>query len=328
MRHEHSFAQYIKILGKGKKSARSLTREEARAAFAMILRSEAEPIQIGAFLMLLRVNEESADELTGFLEACREYLAAPTDIEVDLDWSSCAGKRKHLPWFILSALLLAENGIRVFMHGNDGHSSERIYTEHSFQTLGLPIAKNWQQVSTALDTHSLCFFPLRTWFPELQHLIDLRKTLGLRSTAHTMARLINPLNALCSVQGIFHPPYAESCAQANFLLAQPNALTIKGDSGEFEYRPEADCKLFLVHNGERLQESWSRFFADKQEPEEFFDPVRLRHIWRGTDSDSYGEAAVIGTTALALRSMNREPDHASAWTLATQLWQNRNRDRL
>ena len=59
---EHHFAQFIQILGKGKKGARSLTREEAQQAFGMILRGEAEPMQIGAFLMLLRVKEEDAEE--------------------------------------------------------------------------------------------------------------------------------------------------------------------------------------------------------------------------------------------------------------------------
>lgn len=328
MKTEHPFAQYIQILGKGKKGARSLTRKEANTAFGMILRGEAEPMQIGAFLMLLRVKEENAEELAGFITAARSHIAAPTDIVVDLDWSSCAGKRKHLPWCILSALLLAENGIRIFMHGTDGHKANRIYTEQCFHALGLPVAKSWQEATTALDTNNLCFFPLRYWCDALQQLADLRDILGLRSTVHTITRLTNPLGALCSVQGIFHPPYAENCAQANYLLGQPNALTIKGDSGEFEYRPEADCKVFLLHNGEREQETWPRFFSEKQESEEILDPVRLRHVWRGTDSDTYGEAAVIGTAALALRAMNREPDHASAWALATQLWQARPRDRL
>lgn len=328
MNREHPFAQYIQILGKGKKGARSLTREEAEAAFGMILRGEAKPIQIGAFLMLLRVKEENTEELAGFIAAARTHIAAPRDIAVDLDWSSCAGKRKHLPWFILSALLLAENGIRIFMHGTDGHKTNRIYTEHCFHALGLPVAKNWQGVSSAIDANNLCFFPLRAWGEPLQQLADLRDVLGLRSTVHTVTRMTNPLNALCSVQGIFHPPYAENCAQANYLLEQTNALTIKGDSGEFEYRPEADCKLFLVHNGERSQETWPRFFAEKQEPETIMDAARLRHVWRGTDTDTYGEAAIIGTAALALRAMNREPNHTAAWALAEQLWQHRTRDRL
>ncbi|MBK8675750.1 MAG: glycosyl transferase family protein [Cellvibrionales bacterium] len=267
------------------KGARSLTRKEAQAAFGMILRGEAEPMQIGAFLMLLRVKEENAEELAGFIAAARTHIAAPRDIAVDLDWSSCAGKRKHLPWFILSALLLAENGIRIFMHGTDGHKTNRIYTEHCFHALGLPVAKNWQDVSSAIDANNLCFFPLRAWGEPLQQLADLRDVLGLRSTVHTVTRMTNPLNALCSVQGIFHPPYAENCAQANYLLEQTNALTIKGDSGEFEYRPEADCKLFLLNDGQRDARTVAAFLRRQTRARNHhgccaFAPHLARHRYR------------------------------------------------
>ena len=34
---EHPFAQFVRILGKGKRGARNLTREEAREAMGMLL---------------------------------------------------------------------------------------------------------------------------------------------------------------------------------------------------------------------------------------------------------------------------------------------------
>lgn len=325
---EHPFAQYIRALGKGKKGSRSLTREEARTAFSMVLENSAEPVQIGAFLMLLRVKEESAEELAGFVEAVRKNINVRTDIPADLDWSSYAGKRKHLPWFILAALLLAENGVRVFMHGTDGHTAGRIYTENCFRQLGLSVAKNWSEVRTALDNNKLCFFHLRHWCKPLQDLIDLRNTFGLRSPVHTLVRLANPLAAPCSLQSIFHPAYAENHQQAAFLLQQHNALVIKGDGGEFERRPEADCKLFLIHNSKKHREDWPRRFDTPQPPEEDLDPERLRDLWRGTINESYAQEAVIGTTALALRAMNRVPDHNIAYAMASEWWHARDRNRL
>lgn len=326
--HEHPFAQYVRALGKGKKGARSLTREEARTAFRMVLRGEAEAIQVGAFLMLLRVKEESAEELAGFVEAVRDIIDTPKNIVVDLDWSSYAGKRKHLPWFILSALLLAENGVRILMHGSDGHTAGRIYTESCFRLLGLPVAENWQQTSAALDEQRLCFFHLRHWCPSLQALIDLRNTFGLRSPVHTLVRLVNPLAAPTSLQSIFHPAYAENHSQAAHLLGQKNALVIKGDGGEFERRPEADCKLYLIHNNDMLREDWPRRFDSPQPAEEDMAPETLRDIWNGTLRQDYAEEAVIGTTALALRALQRAHNQDSAYTLASKFWQERNLQRL
>ena len=134
----HPFAEYVKILGRGKNGSRSLSFAEAKASMAMILNDETEELQLGAFLMLLRVKEESPEEMAGFVAACREAINTPK-IQVDIDWSSYAGKRRHLPWFILSALAMAQSGIRIFIHGATGHTPDRVYTEHVFEQLILPL---------------------------------------------------------------------------------------------------------------------------------------------------------------------------------------------
>ena len=71
-RPEHPFAEYIRILGKGKKGSRPLTQDEAYQAMKMILAEDVLPIQLGAFLMLMRVKEETPEELAGFVLAARE----------------------------------------------------------------------------------------------------------------------------------------------------------------------------------------------------------------------------------------------------------------
>ena len=101
-RQPHPFARFINILGRGKTLTRSLTIEEAEEAMAMILAGETLPEQLGAFLMLLRVKEESPAEIAGFVRAARATMQAPARApHVDVDWSSYAGKGRQLPWFIL-----------------------------------------------------------------------------------------------------------------------------------------------------------------------------------------------------------------------------------
>gem|GEM_PF-4474068 len=97
---EHPFAQFVRILGKGKRGARNMTREEAREAMGMVLDEKVEDTQLGAFLMLLRHKEESPEELAGFTEAVRERLTAPP-LAVDIDWPTYAGKKR--PFAVVSA---------------------------------------------------------------------------------------------------------------------------------------------------------------------------------------------------------------------------------
>ena len=66
---EHAFAPFVRTLGRGKRARRSLTREEAREAMQAILDGQVEDIQLGAFLMLLRVKEETPEELAGIQKA-------------------------------------------------------------------------------------------------------------------------------------------------------------------------------------------------------------------------------------------------------------------
>ncbi len=48
---QQPFSEYIKIIGKGQKGGRSLTRDEAYHAMKMVLANEVTGDQRGAFLM-------------------------------------------------------------------------------------------------------------------------------------------------------------------------------------------------------------------------------------------------------------------------------------
>ena len=114
-----SLATHVRTLGRGPGRSRSLTREEAAEAMALMLSGAAEPEAVGALLMLLRMKGETAEEIAGFTEAAQGAL--PDLGAVDLDWPSyAAGRTRGLPWFLLSARLVAEAGHRVLLHGWNG----------------------------------------------------------------------------------------------------------------------------------------------------------------------------------------------------------------
>jgi anthranilate phosphoribosyltransferase len=326
---EHPFAQYVRILGKGKTGTRSLTREEAYAAMAMILDGEVEDVQLGAFLMLLRVKEESHEELSGFVAAVKDHISPPDKtISADLDWSSYAGKKRQLPWFLLSCFCLADQGIRIFMHGASGHTAGRLYTEHVLTELGVRLDQSWNQVEQSLDSASFSFMPLQAFCPELKRIIDLRNQLGLRSPVHTLSRLLNPINAPCSIQSIFHPSYANSHQQAALDLGQTHAAVFKGEGGEIERKPEADCLVKRVSEGELIDEQWPRLLQGRQQQPEELDINDLLKVWREQAEDDYAHQAIIGTMAIALQLLGKAPEQAQALSLANNYWQARNRSRL
>lgn len=330
---EHPFAQYVRILGKGKTSSRSLTLEEARDAMAMIVAGEVEPVQLGAFLMLLRVKEESPEELAGFVMAARAGLQSERDaalatvgqsaIKVDLDWSSYAGKRKHYPWFLLAVKVLAAQGVRVFMHGASGHTINRLYTEAVLPHLDLPVCQAWSEVNTALATSNFAYLSLDTVCPPLGEIIQLRNVLGLRSPVHTLSRLLNPVDAPYVMQAIFHPAYRESHQHAAEQLGYRNSCVIKGEGGEIERNPDGLCLAKQIVDGVLTEEEWPALFPLRHAAEEAFDLEHFLAVWRGEAEHEYGEMAVIGTLALALRVLQRADSQAVALDLAKRYWQQR-----
>lgn len=316
---EHPFAVFVRILGKGKRGARDLTREEAREAMGMLLDGKVEDTQLGAFLMLLRHKEESAEELAGFTEAVRARIRAPA-IAVDLDWPTYAGKKRHLPWYLLAAKCLAQNGVRILMHGGGAHTAGRMYTEQVIEALGITRCEDWKAVATALDQKGLAFMPLRAWMPTLQRMIDQRNILGLRSPIHSLARILNPLGARCALQSIFHPGYQANHREASRLLGD-RSIVIKGEGGEIEINPDGIAHLYGTEAGVNWDEDWPALSPQRHVKPAQLDPDHLRAVWRGAE-DAYGELAVVATMALALRGLGQPRE--SAFAQAQAYWQGRN----
>ncbi|MBN7797747.1 glycosyl transferase family protein [Parahaliea mediterranea] len=331
---EHPFAPFVRILGKGKTGTRSLSQAEAREAFGMILRNEVEPLQLGAFLMLLRVKEESGEELAGFVQACRDTIdiqgpaGRDTAPSADLDWSSYAGKKHQHPWYLLSILLLTQAGYRVFIHGAGGHTAGRLYTEQAMAQLGLPVARDWNEVGRQLDTHGLSYFSLAHFCRGLYDIMQLKPILGLRSPVNTFARMLNPLRAPASIQSIFHPAYAALHREADRLLGQPRSLVFKGDSGEVEIKPQATTRLIFQFAGEPREKPMPRVLEDKVASVAQPSVAPLRALWRDEAPDAYGELAATATAAAALQVLEPTLSTESALERARSLWQQRDRERL
>ena len=328
---EHAFAQYVRILGKGKNTSRSLTREEAFAAFTHVLKQEVEDIQLGAFLLLLRVKGEDENEMAGFAEAAQQFINAPA-LAVDIDWPSYAGKHKQDPWYLLSALLLAANDHKILMHGSTYQNRTRIYSAQVLRELQIPLCDSWQDVDTQLHSSNFAYAPLNLLSRPLDQLFSYRSLLGVRSPVNSLIKLVNPLRAATTLQSVFHPDYLEIHQQAALLLGHTHSLVLKGEGGEIEFRPDAENRLFLLDRGVCSVEKWHRTQPARQtsldldvEGSSKMAAARLKAVWDGSVVDDYGLNAILGTTAMVLSARRLAESEAEARRQARDYWQNRNK---
>lgn len=325
MTNEHPFAQYIRILGKGPTLSRPLTMAETREAARMMLSGAIEPVQLGAFLCLLRVKTETAEEMAGFADAARSVIKVPANAPaVDLDWPTYAGKSRRLPWYVLSALLLARSGIKVFMHGAEGHTGGRIYASQALHALGVPVAASIDAAARQIADGNFAYMTLEHLCPPLHDIMGLRGLLGLRSPIHSVARMLNPFKAPAEIIGVAHPHYRPVHQEAGQLLGQPALGVIKGEGGEAERRPEKEALVFTLRGDEMRQDDWPPLpVAVPAGFDDDLDPARLRAVWMGDDDSAYAAAIVTGTAAIALRILGRAAGHEDALGLAGRMWAER-----
>jgi anthranilate phosphoribosyltransferase len=323
----HPFARFVRLLGRGKTLTRALTMGEAEEAMAMILAGETRPEQLGAFLMLLRIKEETGEEIAGFVRAARARLPPPTvGAPVDLDWPAYAGKKRQLPWFLLAALLLAQAGWRVAMHGLDGVTEGRLYAGETLARLGVPLAVDFAEAAEHLARRNFAYLSLERISPELAGMMALKPILGLRSPVNSLVRGLNPFRGVTSLQAVFHPSYVAVHRDAASLLGD-RTIVFRGDGGENERRPNKALETVLVADGMVEEQRWTPIGDPRQAPGETMEIDRLIEVWRGA-ADEYGEATVVGTVAIVLYAMGIAQDPADADTRARRLWSERDRARL
>lgn len=312
-----TLASHVATLGRGPGRSRSLTQAEAWDAMALMLSGDAAPEAVGALLMLLRMKGETADEIAGFAGAAQDR--APALPPVDLDWPSyAAGRTRGVPWFLLAARLVAQNGHRVLIHGENG--TDATVRAH-LPTAGIATAQTPSAIGVALEHSGIAYAPLDTLSQPLCALLRLRPILGLRSCINTVCRMWNPARAGACVQGVFHPSYRLLQADAAARLGQHSLAVIKGGGGEFERHPGKSVQLFGLRSGAVFDDVLPAS-ADygARRLAEVSPGTDLARLWAGEVQDPFAEDIVIGTAALALSTLGvANPD-----TRARDLWAHRN----
>jgi anthranilate phosphoribosyltransferase len=303
---------------------RSLNQEEAYQAMQMITCYDVEPEQLGAFLMLMRIKEETAEEVAGFTRALRESLPTQNKkLTPHIDWASYAGKKRQLPWFLLAALTVVRRGYSVCMHGMS-RSDDRVYVPEALDALGMEAANSLQQGMDELVQKGFCYLPISKLSPLTAQLIAMRDLLGVRVPLQTVARMLNPFDAPLSLIGVFHPHYAHIHTQAAEQNSNHKLLVCKGEGGEFERIPERPVQLNGCENGNMWGQEWQPLIKPGTAVRERrLNLNHYRSVWEGEAEDIYGEAAVIGTLAMVIRALGLETSEQTAHRLATLWWHER-----
>ena len=246
-----NFAHYIKELGRGAQGARDLAPEEARELYAAMLDAGVPDLELGALLIALRVKGEAVDEMLGFLAAVDDRLNridVPHGRIRPVVLPSYNGARKEANLTPLLALLLQRFGVPVLVHGLlEGYG--RVTSAQIFRELGEMPVSSVQQAQQSLEEKRFCFVPLTALSPGLHNLLSLRARMGLRNSAHSLAKLINPFRGeAVLVAPATHPDFI-ALMRDILVERSERGLLLRGTEGEPVANAKRRPRLEYIHHG-------------------------------------------------------------------------------
>jgi anthranilate phosphoribosyltransferase len=190
-----------------------LTADQARAAMATILAGEATPAQLIGFVVALRAKGESAEELSGLLDA---VLAAASIVPLSedqrdsaLDIVGTGGDHSHsINVSTMASIVAAAAGALVCKHGARGASS-KCGTADVLEELGVVIELTPEGVKHCVDTAGIgfCFAP--AFHPAFRFAGPSRREIGIPTVFNLLGPMANPGRVRRQVIGVANAAFAE-----------------------------------------------------------------------------------------------------------------------
>lgn len=246
-----NLAQFIREIGRGSEGANDLSFEEAQQLYAAMLDEGVPDLELGAIAIALRFKGESVDEMTGFLAAINERIHAfhcPPGRLRPVVIPSYNGARKGVNLAPLLALLLRRFGIPVLIHGLiEGYG--RVTTAQILREFGLIPSTSQSQAQQQLDEYGLVYVPLSVISPGLNNQLALRSRLGLRNSAHSLVKMLNPIKGeSLLLAAATHPEYLDMMRKVLCALGI-NALLLRGTEGEAFANPKRRPRIEHLQDG-------------------------------------------------------------------------------
>jgi anthranilate phosphoribosyltransferase len=252
-----NFTPIIKEVGRGAKGARGLNATTAEEAFTALLAGEVSDIQLGAWWLAMRIKGETPEELAAFVEAMQASLAFCVKSARRVVVLPCYNGARQLPNLTpLLAWTLAQRGVPVLLHGVKLDST-RVTTYQLFQALNLPITETANATEAALSERNMAFTPLDALHPQLAGLIANRWRIGVRSTPHTVTKLLQPIDGpAVRVAALTHGDYIDRMGA--YIATQPDAkaLVFRGCEGEPVLHPKRSVSVQIFQNGTSVMHDW------------------------------------------------------------------------
>ncbi len=247
------------------KIAKCVNLSEAEACEAMmeIMTGKATPSQIAAYIMGLRMKQETVDEITGSARAMRK-MSLPIDTrgKIDLDrdeinvedetiLDTCGTGGEGTSTFNVStvtAFVVAGAGLKVAKHGNRAVSSS-CGSADVLEALGINLDLTPAQVEQSIRKIGIGFLYAPIYHTAMRFAAPVRKEIGIRTIFNILGPLTNPARANAQVLGVYQEDLTDTLANVLLNLGVRRAFVVFGYGTIDEFTISGPTKVSELKNG-------------------------------------------------------------------------------
>ena len=294
------------LLLEGLLQGANLTESEASYLMHALAEEKLSSALAGAFLSVLRMKGETADEIRGFASAMRELAIKPTipDGKPIVDTVGTGGDGSSS--FNLSTgtgLLAAACGSRVVKHGNRSVSSKSGSAD-MLESLGMQLPSNEEEAVACLKRIGFTFLFAPAFHPAMKAVVPIRGALSIRTVFNVLGPLTNPATPPFHLIGAYSKDVAKLMADALSGMELERTFVVHSELGWDEATPAGDFWLYDVSSGnvKETLRSPEDYGLKRCNPLELkggdarHNANELMRVFKGEDKGAHRDALLMGTS--------------------------------
>jgi len=229
---------------------KDLSNAEMVDVMRQIMSAGTTDVQIGAFLLGMRIKGETIDEITGGVQVLREFASGVKVSGPNLvDIVGTGGDGANLFNVSTAAcFVVAAAGGRVAKHGNRSVSSSSGSAD-VLEAAGVRLDIAPEQVTHCVNELGIGFMFALMHHSAMRHVSLARRELGLRTLFNVLGPMANPAGLKRQLIGVYDRVLCRPVAEVLQRLGSEHVLVVHSEDGLDEISLAADTHVAELKNG-------------------------------------------------------------------------------
>ena len=228
-----------------------LSTEEMVAVMRQIMSAGSTDVQIGAFLLGMRIKGETIDEITGGVQVLREYASG---VQVSgphlVDIVGTGGDGANLFNVSTAAcFVVAAAGGRVAKHGIRSVSSSSGSAD-VLEAAGVRLDISPEQVADCVNELGIGFMFALMHHSAMRHVTVARNELGMRTLFNILGPMANPAGLTRQLIGVYDRALCRPMVEVLQRLGSEHVMVVHSDDGLDEISLAADTFVAELRNSQ------------------------------------------------------------------------------